>query len=331
MSGLVLQRVNRKAIPPSARSRFSIVAEALRQDVYGAAVERGDSCVVLGTCERFEIYHGPGSPWIATLVNRSLVRACDVTTATGTEALHHLFRVAAGLDSRLRGEDHVLGQVRAAFAEARCRGTGHGAVADMFAHAIRCGRRVRADGAFGSVPPSYAAGTVDLLQRVLAGVVGRRIAVVGTGTLAGELVRALRRAGVSDLTVVGRDEERTAAVAGTLGVCALTLRTLQTVRTAFDAVVTAVPSATPVITPSTLAHCRTSVLVDLGAVPNVDGAIIGTAGVRVFRLEDLGDDESATRGLSTAEATVAREVARCIAARTMHASARRRVNAQRAS
>ncbi|MFX6238434.1 hypothetical protein ABTF53_19630, partial [Acinetobacter baumannii] len=68
--------------------------------------------VVLSTCNRTEIY-GVGSPKEAKalLLSRG-VEARHLYQKEGIEALRHLFRVAAGLDSLVMGEAQILGQVR---------------------------------------------------------------------------------------------------------------------------------------------------------------------------------------------------------------------------
>ncbi len=62
---------------------------------------------------------------------------------TGRSAARHLFRVAASLDSLVLGEDQILAQVRAAYAEAHPQGLTGRMLGALFEQAIQLGKRVR--------------------------------------------------------------------------------------------------------------------------------------------------------------------------------------------
>ena len=88
--------------------------------------------VALNTCERHELYtfaRSIDAPAVGT----------DVMELKGKTAAIHLLRVAAGLDSRIMGEPHVLGQVRRAFADAELQRTSGTMLAALFRSALRAG------------------------------------------------------------------------------------------------------------------------------------------------------------------------------------------------
>ncbi len=312
MTTLIVRRVDRKAIPLERRSTFAALADLLSDRLYAAAARHGEDVVVLSTCERFEVYHASSSTVTSQVWDRSEIARLNAATATDVDALRHLFRVAAGLESRIPGEPHVVGQLRDALGNARRNNTARDTMADAFSSAIECGRRVRRQTALGSSASDYAGKTIERLTRELNGLEGRDVAVVGTGALATEIARGLRGASAR-LTIVGRHEARVSAVANDIGADWLPLRALDTTPTRFAAIVTAVATAEPVITVDTLGTCDTRLLIDLGAAPNVDHRVDRIPGVLVVRLDDLGGCWTAASTFAHADAIVEREVARYLA------------------
>ena len=84
--------------------------------------------VLLSTCNRVEIYGAaadPGAaiPAAADFLRRRSGHEAPFYRLEDDDAVRHLFRVAAGLDSMVLGETEILGQVKDAYAIAF--GAGH--------------------------------------------------------------------------------------------------------------------------------------------------------------------------------------------------------------
>lgn len=149
---------------------------------------------LLSTCHRVELYgFGPGP-----------ARA-DMRLLEGEEAVRHLFRVAAGLESAVVGETEVLGQVRQALVDARAQGTEE-RLARLFESAIAVGRAARARPL--KVQEGLADRAVDWLGRRTR-LHGEPVLVVGTGTMGVALEAAAASAG-GLVTVAGRRSRRAA-------------------------------------------------------------------------------------------------------------------------
>jgi glutamyl-tRNA reductase len=309
VNDLTVLRVDRKRIPLERRAAFSSDAGALAESVYAAARQHAEHVVVLSTCERFEIYFTPTSGVVDVLLHASPLMA-DACAERADDAVRHLFRVAAGLESRIPGEPHVLGQVRDALEDARRRDTAHGQVVDVFRRAVQCGRRVRTSVPFAAGAAGYTARTIDRLRAELGTLEGRQILVVGTGTLAADLARSLRYVGVAGLAIAGRHDERVARLARQFDARPFTVAALHALPTRFDAVVTAVSAGDPIIASATLRTCQTNLLVDLGASPNVDASVRRLPGVRVLGLDDLGGVPEVAEILARATDVVERHLAR---------------------
>jgi glutamyl-tRNA reductase len=308
--------IDRKAIPLARQAEFGALVEPTTSTLYADAASRSDDLVVLATCERVEVYASTTGPGEAPFPNGSPFADFPWTTSTGAEAVRHLFRVAAGLESRLVGEPHILGQVRDALNDARSRRTTRRRTRDAFSAAIRTGRRVRNQTGLGTVAGDYASRAIAFLDQELGALDTRQVAVVGSGVLATDVALALEAAGVAGLTIVGRHERRVRELATLVDGQVLVLDNIEHTLRAdrdFDAVITATSSSQPLVRPATYSAWRSTLFVDLGATPNVDPQVDSLPGTRVVRLMDLGGTEDLSRAVDAANAIVNASVDRFLA------------------
>ena len=124
--------------------------------------------VVLSTCNRTEVYTPGGDPAAvrAALERRSGLNLDGVLAVwEGDEAVDHLFRVAAGLDSLVPGEAEILGQVRLAYEAALGAGATDAMLNRLFEDALHAGKRVRTEARLAEMPESVATSAVELAAR----------------------------------------------------------------------------------------------------------------------------------------------------------------------
>ena len=223
---------------------------------------------------------------------------------TGDEASLHLFRVAAGLESRLVGEAEILAQVRSSIASAVEIGTVGNELSALFRRAVAAGRRARR---FGSpmTRPSLAALAFDR-----AGVTGSdRVLVIGTGALAGSLATELRH---RDLTVrvCARHPERALPMVAA-PTDAIPLDRLRDEVASADVVVCATAARTPMIVAATITpRERPLTIIDLSMPRNVAPDVVDHDGVHLIDLRQLtlGDDApTSAPTLDLVERTIERE------------------------
>ena len=119
-------------------------------------------------------------------------------------AAHHLFRVAAGLDSLVPGEGEILGQVRVAHELGAT-----GPLLDrVFRQALHAGRKVRAQTAIGESPASVSAAAAALAEQVFGSLEGRSILLLGAGKVSEQAARNLRSRGAEIALVANSKTER---------------------------------------------------------------------------------------------------------------------------
>jgi glutamyl-tRNA reductase len=298
---LIAHTLDRRRLGLAERTAFASVSEALVERIKAAARFAGDEVVILSTCERFEVYrYDSAGPVTVAAIGSLARRAPGVRVRRGRCAVRHLLRVAAGLESRLPGEPHVLGQVRSAAEEAARQALSRRTMNDLFAHAVRCGRAVRRRTALGCVGATYATCAAQRIADDLGDLGAVSIGVIGSGAMAVELARMLDERGAGSVTLIGRHEARTRAAAEAAGAVPMRLAELaapmaRSARGArrpvrFDALVTAVSTAAPVLGPDAVQSCGATLIIDVGAAPNVDRRVGALPGVTVGRLDDLAGD-----------------------------------------
>ena len=225
---IVVVGLNHDTAPVAVRERLAFSESALPEalDRLRTKVQEG---FLLSTCNRTEVYAFAGHAESgAQHLSRFLGKAGGLTPAeletfsythAHDAAVRHIFRVAAGLDSMVLGDDQIVAQLKAALDNAR-RADALGPVLGRLGDAaLATAKRVRSTTAIGRTPVSVVSIAVQAAESRLGGLRGVRVTVVGAGRTAATAVQHLEGAGAA-VTVVGRDPARTELVATTYRVAA---------------------------------------------------------------------------------------------------------------
>jgi glutamyl-tRNA reductase len=127
---------------------------------------------------------------------------------TGKDAIHHLFRVAASLDSMVVGEPQILGQLKAAHAAAKAEGALNGWLEGLLARAFSVAKRVRSETGIGQMAVSVSYAAVELARKIFGSLANRTVMIAGAGKMSELAARHLRRSGASHVFVTNRTHER---------------------------------------------------------------------------------------------------------------------------
>jgi glutamyl-tRNA reductase len=213
---LALIGVNYKTAPIALRERIAISREELPETTRAlAAVEGVTECMIVSTCNRVELVAAVESPAadLTGFLHRQfgLDRAVlepHIYTQTDRDAVRHLFRVAASLDSMVVGEPQILGQVKEAFAVARAAGTVAGQLEHLLQSAFAAAKKVRTETEIGSSSVSIASVAVDLAKKIFGSLQGRTVFLVGAGKMSELAARHLVQQGAGAILVSNRTEAR---------------------------------------------------------------------------------------------------------------------------
>jgi len=174
---------------------------------------------ILKTCNRVEVYAAVGGPEgrksLESITANFLPQELEGTVRflEGRETVHHLFRVASGLDSMIVGEDQILGQVKEALAFARGEGALGPTLDRFFRKAIAVGKRVRTETEVNEGSVSVGSAAVDLAGKLLGDLTGKVVLVMGAGETATLVAKALARWKLKAIFVANRSHERAAELA----------------------------------------------------------------------------------------------------------------------
>lgn len=146
-------------------------------------------CVLISTCNRTELYlsctqeENPGQLLCQAAGTEYAPYQDAFVTLSGKKAVEHLMEVAAGLRSRIWGEDQIISQVKGAIAIAREAGATDSVLETLFRSAVSAGKEVRTKVRLTSVPTSAASMAVALLQEKLGELKGKKALVIGNGEM----------------------------------------------------------------------------------------------------------------------------------------------------
>jgi glutamyl-tRNA reductase len=327
--------INHLTAPVALRERFALGLDGQRRLLHSQAAHdlRGraglSECIVLSTCNRTEVYAAPQAdvpPVVDLLASiadlpASAIRP-HVYSHPGAAAVHHLCRVAAGLDSMVLGESEILGQVATAFETAAHEGT-VGPVLDAAFHtALRAGRRARTETAISRLPTSVSTEAVRLIADLAGPFTHLSILIIGTGKMGRLAGQALRSHGGGRLTVVSRTSAHAEALAGQWGAVALAWHDLPAAIAGADAVLCSTGAPHAVVTRELVERAigpagdgRRRVFVDIAMPRDVEPAVGHLPGVEVYDLDALqqrlqGNLELRRREIPAVERIVGEEVGR---------------------
>jgi glutamyl-tRNA reductase len=295
------------------RERVALDPDEAAELARELAGDEGEA-VCLSTCNRTELYvAGPGSEERAAgalgEAEGALYRRAD------DEAARHLFRVAAGLDSRVRGETEILGQVRAAYA----LGTPGPLLDRLFREALRVGRKVRTQASVGDPGASAASAAAVLAERVLGDLTGRQVLLIGAGEIGEATAGRLVARGAQIAFVANRGEERRGRVARRLEAEPLALADVPAALGEADVVVASTNSRSFLVSRDDVEQAlstrerRPLLLIDLAVPRDLDPEIATLPYAFLYDVDDL--DEAVGTGTiegaaARAEAIVAEEAER---------------------
>jgi len=208
--------VNYKTAPIALRERIAISRDELPETTRAlAAMEGVTECMIVSTCNRVELVAAVESPEIDLTgflhrqfgLDRALLEP-HIYRQTDRDAVRHLFRVAASLDSMVVGEPQILGQVKEAYAVARAAGTISGQLDHLLQSAFAAAKKVRSETEIGSSSVSIASVAVDLAKKIFGSLQGRTVFLVGAGKMSELAARHLVQQGAGAILVSNRTEER---------------------------------------------------------------------------------------------------------------------------
>jgi len=257
--------------------------------------------VVLSTCNRIEIYAAASQdvfPELETFLSeeRGVPRDGFIRHLyhyKDAEAAHHLFHVAAGLDSLVLGESQILGQVTRALELARRQNTAGPVLNRLFQSAIHAGKRARAEPGISRNSASVSSLAATLSQRVVHHIAEAQIVVLGAGEMAELSVEALCKRGAKQILVVNRTLQRAHALAQRWNARAATFDNLHTILASADVLISSTGASHTIISREMVKKAMTQrprrplVLIDIAVPRDIDPETASIPHVRLYDIDHL--------------------------------------------
>jgi glutamyl-tRNA reductase len=319
VSELLAIGVSHKTAPVETRERLALpdprAAEFLR-DLRGAADVH--EAVAISTCNRTELYLVVGEPVeaestvLAMLASQAAIRPTALAHAIyshrNCDAARHLYRVTAGLESMVVGENEIQGQVKRAYESAQRRESTGPLTNRLFKAALATGKRVRSETGISERHLSLPGVAVKLARQQLGELSGRRVVIVGTGETSELTARALADSGCHTVFVATRRRDRALSLARRYHGATVGFDDLPRALTEADIVVAATASPHLLLEADELTHImgnrqhRPLLLIDLAVPRDIDSACAGIEGVSLYDIDDLQAVVARNRKVRQAEA-----------------------------
>ena len=262
--------------------------------------------VLLSTCNRIEVYtaaedvdHGPTHhevvEFLAGFHGIEIGEVFDdLFERTGEDAVLHLFTVAASLDSMVVGEPQILSQVKQAYDLARERDSTGPVTHAMFQAALRVAKRVASETSINQKRVSIPSVAVcDFARQIFERFDDKKVLIIGAGEMGDETLRYLRDEGARDVTIINRNLERAAELAGRWEGKALAWDALPAALAAADLVVSTTGATEPIVSLEMYQQIepqryqRPLFILDLAMPRDFEPAIGGCLNVYLYSIDDL--------------------------------------------
>jgi glutamyl-tRNA reductase len=297
--------LSHKTAPVEVREKLSIptpqVAEAIAQLLSYPHIEEVS---ILSTCNRLEIHIATDQADQGVREVMQFLSDYSKVPLTGLrehlfillhqDAVMHLFRVAAGLDSLVLGEGQILAQVK----HAHKLGQQHKSVGRilnrLLKQAITAGKRVRTETSIGTGAVSISSAAAELAKLKKPDLETCRISILGAGKMARLLVQHLLSKDPCQITLLNRTIQRANELAAEFNGASIQTGTLDNMLETVcqsDVVFTCTSATDPILSRAHLEGAlpphQTLMLFDISVPRNVHTNVNDLDNVYAFNVDDL--------------------------------------------
>jgi len=293
--------MNHKTAPVEIRERFAVNLADLAARAGHVKQSAGlDEIVLISTCNRVEIYgavtseSGPTSLLLHTLCPEPRGLAPYTYIHEGFDAVRHLFRVAAGLDSMALGESEITGQVKKAY-EIALHAKLTGAVMNrIFQKAFQVVKEIRTRTGIGRGAISVGGVAVELAERIFLHDLSKQsILIIGAGQMGESCARHLAKKGARSILVSNRSMDRAVELANELGGRAVQFEDYLSAMADADIVVVSTGSPGTFLQRQQVEEVmvrrrnRPLILIDISVPRNIDAEVQHLHNVYLYNIDDL--------------------------------------------
>jgi glutamyl-tRNA reductase len=326
--------VNHKSAPVEVRERLAFDEPSLAAALLDLKGRPG-FCegLILSTCNRVEVALTCEDATASLAVDEFLADTRQVARDWVTpylyhyedgEAIRHLFRVAASLDSMMVGEPQILGQLKSAYALAKEHGAVSGFLDTLLTRAFNVAKRVRSETEIGANAVSVSYAAVELARDIFGTLDDQKVMIVGAGKMSELAARHLRRSGATHIYVTNRTYERAVEMAQIFDGKIVEYTKFMSFLPEVDIVITSSAAPHYIITRDEMKKAigarrnRPMFLIDIAVPRNIEPSVNKLDNVFLYDIDDLqkvvdSNLEGRMHSAEEAEAIIREEVERMMA------------------
>jgi glutamyl-tRNA reductase len=320
---ITLLGVNHKTTPVEIRERMALTSGY--EEALGALkrIAEGLEFYLLSTCNRVELlFVSQGEADIERqMVHFLFGDAIDEAELfrysyryRDTDAVNHLFQVAASLDSLVVGEAQILGQIKEAYRYAaahRCTGP---LLNKLLHKAFSVAKRVRSETGIGSSAVSISSAAVELARKIFGRLDDKKVLLIGAGEMAELAAEHLLGQGIGGVIVANRTLSRAVDLAQRFHGQACSLEELATQVEQVDIVISSTGSSGLIIRSEDVRPImrtrrnRPLFFIDIAVPRDLDPALNDIENVFLYDIDDLSQVVEGNRAEREKEAIKARRI-----------------------
>ena len=276
------------------RGKFSLDETCIHAVQLAAKEKNCREMLILNTCNRTEIY--AWGQQVKALKNL----LCEYSNGTmttleekgyvlsGSEALHHLFRVGTGLESQILGDFEVIGQLKQSFYRAKKMGLVNSYTERLVNAVIQASKRIKTETKISSGATSVAFAAVQYIMQHVPCISEKNILLFGTGKIGRNTCENLVKHTQNDhIVLINRTEEKATAVAKKFPVQVKPYGQLTAQLRNTDLLIVATGSQRPTLTADMVHNDKPLLILDLSMPRNVDPEIETLNYVKLIHLDEL--------------------------------------------
>jgi glutamyl-tRNA reductase len=225
---VVVVGLSHRSSPVELRERFSFAEARIPATLERLRVEGiADEAVILSTCNRVEIYAATSleptkaftelKAFLAKIHDYRDPLSDELYSLSEPQSLHHLFKVACGLDSMVLGETEILGQLKQAYDLSLQHHHTGSRLNKAFQRAFNVAKHIRTETNIQRGSVSVASVAVELAEKIFNTLEDHEVMVIGAGDTSEKTARALLSRGARSVIVANRSFDRAQALAKDLG------------------------------------------------------------------------------------------------------------------
>ena len=297
--------LNHKTAPIEIREQFYL--NETQQELFLSELKNNPGVIeafIFSTCNRIEVYlhllrGSIGPEKIIELITtikkspQSISFMNHFYRYEGREAVKHLLKVAAGLDSLVLGEKQILGQIKIAFDRARNKGMFSKQFNLLSNIAIRTGKIARNETNICHGGSSISWAAIAKAESVLGSLQDRSLLIIGAGKMGDLAVEQISNKGFKNLFIMNRTQVNAQMIVEKYGGIAAGFCDIKEILSQVDICICCADAPHYIIEKDIAQKVmpqrqnRQLVFVDISMPRNIDPKVTEVDNVVLFKIDDL--------------------------------------------